>query len=211
MISVLAYKNSKDSSVQMLQSVYQKCAVEKNKHCAFLSTQLNLNKFLETTNHEEEHLVSDFTEKTSDGNYLNAAIVLPLHSMLFLDLQDKSFYRSKENQGLDMQQIQQMISSLKDNYDVRDIYIDNFNQVECFLMGRSDLWKTNPSNLKQFEDWKERQMEYKMALLFYMSKKFDLHFHIAMQWLGKEKKPSQIRFMNFGNIQDMVDEIKYNF
>ena len=209
MINVLAYQNLSNSSTQMLQTVYNLCCTEKNKHKAFLSTQLNLNEFLEITNHEEEHLVSDFTEKTNTGNYLNASISLPLNSMLFLDLQDKSFYRPDENQSLDIQQIQQMIIPLKDKYDVKDIYIDNFNKVQCFLMGRSDLWQTNPTNIKQFEDWKERQMEYKMALLFYMSRKFDLNFHIGMQWLSTEKKPSQIRFMDFGNIQNMVDEITY--
>ena len=209
MINIFAYNKLNNSSTQMLQRVYNLCCTEKNKNRAFLSIQLNLKEFLKITNHEEEHLVSDFTEKTNAGNYLNASISLPLNSMLFLDLKDKSFYRSNENFNLDIQQIQQMIIPLKDKYDVRDIYIDNFNKVQCFLMGRSDLWQTNSTNAKQFEDWKERQMEYKMALLFYMSRKFDLNFHIGMQWLGTEKKPSQIRFMDFGNIQDMVDEIKY--
>jgi hypothetical protein len=102
-----------------------------------------------------------------------------------------------------------MIIPLKYRYNVKHIYIDHFETLDCALIGRDKLWKTNSSNERLYEDWKDRQLEYKTALLFYMSRKFDINFHIGMTWYGNEKVPKDIRFMNYGNIYDMVDQIEY--
>lgn len=191
----------------MLQEAHAICSAKANSPIAFLSTQTNLNEFLKLTTTKAEHLVYDFTEKTNEGHFLNATISILLASLLFMDLPDKSLYRH-ENQPLDIHHIRKMIIPFKYRYNVKHIYIDNFESIGCTLMGRDKLWKTNPSNERLYEDWKDRQMEYKTALLFYMSRKFDVNFHIGMTWYRKEKVAKDIRFMTYGNIYDMVDQIE---
>lgn len=208
MIKVQAHNNLKSFSKQILKSVYKDCSSQKNQHKAYLSIHTSIDDFLKITSKNMEHIVYDFSEKPESGVERHANIALPLASMLFLDLPDKSFFRS-ENESLDIEHIRQMIIPLKYQHNVKEVYIDDFNKISCNLMGRNKLWQTNPGNLKQFEDWKDRQMEYKMALLFYMSRKFDINFNIGMQWTSKAPDPSHIRFMNFGHIYDMVDEIEF--
>lgn len=208
MIKVQAHNNLKSFSKQILKSVYQDCSSQKNQHKAYLSIHTSIDDFLKITSKNIEHLVYDFSEKPESGVERYANIALPLASMLFLDLPDKSFYRN-ENRRLDIAHIRQMIIPLKFQHNVKDIYIDDFNSVSCNQMGRNKLWQTNPGNLRQFEDWKDRQMEYKMALLFYMSRKFDINFHIGMPWTSNKPNPKHIKFMNFGHIYDMTDEIEF--
>lgn len=206
MIRAFATISKTQYAPQLLKNVFEECQINKNKPIAFLSNQIEFEEFKSITQTQEEHLVYDFTEKTENGNYLNASISIPLASLLFIDLPDKSLYREG---NLDIQHIRQMIIPLKYRFNVKDIYIDNFESVGCSLMGRDQLWRTNPSNTTLWEDWKDRQMEYKMALLFYMSRKFNLNFYIGMTWYGKEENPKDIRFMRYGNIFDMINEFEY--
>lgn len=174
---------------------------------AFFSTKLSINHFFKKVNLKEEHLVYDFTEKTKNGEYLNASISVLLKSMLFIDFKDKSLYRT-ESGILDISDIRRMIIPLKHKYNVKKIYIDNFQKVTCTSMGRWHLY--NISDPASIFIWKERANEYKMALLYYMSKKFEIDFIIGNE-LNKEVsnplKVSDIKFIGFGNSYDMVDKI----
>ncbi|MBU2525607.1 MAG: hypothetical protein KKC03_03295 [Bacteroidetes bacterium] len=206
MVKILAFNNLNDSSAQILKSVYKDCNKYKNRHTAFLSTRLKLDEFLVITEQQEAQLVYDFTEKTEKGGHLNASISILLNSLLFLDLPDKSLYRADDG-VIDIAHLRKMIIPLKYRHKVKDIYIDNFYQVTCNLMGRNLVWE--PKNTTDIKVWKDRQMEYKMALLFYMSRKFDLNFYIGMEQTSLEQKPRHIKGLTFGNTFDMVDEIDY--
>lgn len=206
MIKVLATNNLASYSKQLLKSIYSDCAKIKNQPRAFLSFHTRVNDFLEVTHKKQEHLISDYTAKSNSGNYLNATIALPLKSKLFLDLPDKSLYE-KDNKKLDISDIRKMIIPLKYRHQVKDIYIDDFNNVSCKVMGRDQLTPSN-SNYET-KAIKEREMEYKIALLFYMSRKFELNFNIGMNLKNDIPKPKYVEHMTFGNTYDMVDEFEY--
>lgn len=207
MIKVFASKDLKVSSLHLIKKLHNQCSENKNKHIAFLSTEINAEEFYQELEIKEEFLVYDFVDKKEES-FLNSSISLPLNSMFFIDLPNKSLLRSND-ENLDIQHIRNIIIPLKYKYNVKNIYIDNFHKITCNVMGRDLLWKTNPSNFPLYEDWKERQMEYKMALLFYMSRRFEINFHIGMKLEENELKPKSIKHLNYGNIYDMIDEIKY--
>ena len=196
----------------ILEKAYNIANKDRLHYIAFFSTVLGVSKLYDKTGLSEKHLVHDFTEKPKSGEFLNTSFFLPLNSLLFVDFKDKSLYRNEKIDCLDIQHIRSMIIPLKYKYNVKSIYIDNFNKVECTMMGREKLWRTNYSNIARFEDWKERRNEYNMALLYYMSKKFEIDFIIGYELKKEVSNPlkvSDIKFMKFGNSYDMVDKISY--
>lgn len=160
-----------------------------------------------TLSNQEQLVDTDIEE---NNNYKTANNCLPKSSLLFLDLPDKSFYR-KEDGVLDIEHIHKMVTSLKNNYNVETIIIDNIDKVECSLMGRDLLWKTNSSNISNYEDWRERKHEYIISLLFFISRKLNVRVIFGKEMKKITTQPfeiSHIKYMNFGNAIDMIDEIK---
>lgn len=206
MIKIIASQNLKEQAQKRVQSCIEICDSEKNHPIAYFSTELSMNDFEEISNKKEAYLVHDFTEITDEGAYVNATISLPLASLLFVDFPDKSLFRTKEG-FLDMEHIRKMIIPLKYKYNVKEIYIDNFHHVTCILMGRNVVWESK--SIADIDFWKYRQMEYKLALLYHYSKKFELNFYIGMKLLVKEQQPKNIKHLTFGNSFDMIDGIEY--
>lgn len=229
MIKILASQNLKNQASKTLKTVFDACNSKQDNSIAFISRELYLKDFMNITEKKEEHLVYDFTDITDEGRYLNGTISLPLSSMLFIDLSDKSLYKDDFINGdlehfqtqemiiqhinqtdklkpdykiirnigtIDIVSIRKMIITLKYKYNLKDIYIDNFDRVSV-------------KDFKGFEN-QEFVTEYKLAIFFYMSKKFNLNFHIGMELIKDEQKPKFIKHLTYGNSFDMIDKIEYN-
>jgi len=205
----IASQETKKLSEQLLRESMAITGNHRFQNVAFIATEMEQEIVHKITLSNQEQLVYTDIEKTETDNYNNANICLPKSSLLFLDLPNKSLYRN--NDGiLDIEHIHRMIVPLKNKYNVETIIIDNIDKVDCSLMGRDLLWKTNSSNISNYEDWRERKHEYIISLLFFMSRKFNVRIVF-----GKEMKKittlslkiAHIKYMNFGNAYDMVDEI----
>jgi len=209
MLIAIASQESKKLSEQFLLESLAITGNHRFQNVAFISTEMEQETFHKIALSNQKQLVYNDIEKTENGNYSNASICLPKNSLLFLDLPDKSLYRNNDA-VLDIQHIKRMIVPLKTKYDVATIIIDNIDKVECSLMGRNLLWQTNISNTANYEDWRERKHEYIISLLFYMARKFNLRIIFGKQMKEKTTLPieiSHIKYMNFGNAYDMIDEI----
>ena len=207
----IASQESKKLSEQFLLESLAITGNHRFQNVAFISTEMEQETFHKITLSNQEQLVYNDIEKTEIDSAKNASICLPKNSLLFLDLPDKSLYRN-DNGILDIQHIKRMIVPLKTKYGVTTIIIDNIDKVECRLMGRNLLWQTNVSNIANYEDWRERRHEYIISLLFYMAKKFNLRIIFGKQMMETTTLPietAHIKYMNFGNAYDMIDEIMF--
>ncbi|MBI9041952.1 hypothetical protein [Lutibacter sp.] len=202
----IASQNTKKLSEQLLRESLSITGNHRFQNVAFISTEIKQETFHKIALSNQDQLVYNDIEKPEFSS-----ICLPKTSLLFLDLPDKSLYRNDDG-ILDIEHINKMLIPLKNNYNIETIIIDNIDKVDCSLMGRDLLWKTNSSNLSNYEDWKERKHEYIISLLFFMSRKFNLRIIF-----GKEMKESStlplkithIKYMNFGFAAEMIDEIMY--
>lgn len=207
----IASKEMKKLSEQFLIESLDLTGNHRFQNVAFISTEIKQEIFYKISLSNQEQLVYVDVEKPTNGNCSNGNICLPKNSMLFLDLPDKSLHRNDDG-ILDIEHIHKIIVSLKNKYNAETIIIDNIDEVECFLMGRNELWKTNISNTINYEDWKERRHEYLISLLFYMSRKFNVRIVFGKQIKKGTTLPikiSDINYLSFGNSYDMIDEIMY--
>ncbi|MGZ0016907.1 hypothetical protein [Yeosuana sp. AK3] len=161
---------------------------------SFVATKMPVNVLYEMTELNSTYCVTDYTEKTKRGSYLNACIYLPLLSKLFIDFKDMTLTRSHDK--IDIEDLRRLIIPLKYRHNIKTIFIDDFDDMSCNYL---------PNNAKQ-----EVMHEYKMAKLYYMSHKFKLDFIIGKQVAFdtiKPQKVSDLKYMSFGNAFDMVDEV----
>ena len=158
MINVIAYKDDKTHSAQLLKEILTKCTSQKNSPLAFISLHLRFSDFLKFTKYKSDDIVSDYTERMTIDHYLNASLHLPLSSKLFLDLPDKSFYRNK-NECLNMRDIRRMIIPLKYRHQVKNIYVDDFSSISLPYKENDTSLDTSSSKIELFR-------EYNMAIFF---------------------------------------------
>ena len=158
---------------QLLEQAIETTIANKNHNLAYFSTSIKLSEFYKITNSNPEQVVYDFPDGNENKDSEKACFSILKSSIFFFDLPDKSLFR-EENGKLDIQHILSSVKTLKKDYNLKTVVIDNIDAIACTLMGREALWRTNAGNLNAFEDWKERRLEYLMALLFYISRKFDV-------------------------------------
>lgn len=205
----IASKESKKLSAQFLLESLAITSNHRFQNVAFISTEMEQETFHKLALSNQDQLVYTNIEKSEISSNPDASICLLKNSLLFLDLLDKSLYRNEDG-VLDLEHINSMIVTLKNNYNVETIIIDNIDKVECSLMGRNLLWQTNSSNTANYEDWRERKHEYIISLLFFMARKFKVRIIFGKEIKETTTHPietAHIKYMNFGNACDMIDEI----
>ena len=78
-------------------------------------------------------------------------------------------------------------------------------------MGREKLWRTNPGNKYNYEDWRERKMEYIISLLYFLSKRYEISFMFSMEldnrFPGYPEKDNIMYLFGFG--KEMIDKFSY--
>ncbi len=190
MLTILASQNLKTQASKTLKTLFDACKTKSNQPIAFVSKELTAFDFENITGTSIKDFIEEHNGQTTKNDKLNACMYLPLQSKLFVDLCDKQCHNN------DISSIRKLIIPLKYKHDVQNIYIDNLDKITV-------------NQLHNFED-RAFETEYKLALLFYMSKKFHLHFFIGMPLLKEEAKPKNIKHLNAGNCFDLIDYVIFN-
>jgi len=196
MLTLHTTTNPKKQAEKTLQHVYGQCVEGQNRNTLFISKELSLSDFLRITGHKEEHLVYDYTGISKNGRYLNANISLPLSSLLFIDLFDRSFFNGQPEDGsLENFQVQQMVlQHLNKPPEIQPTYrmarlrkrLD-FNSLEQMLASLTqkynlcDLYITNLDNLScihPVETHIEKQTGQKIAKLAAMCQALNVNCYI---------------------------------
>ena len=200
----VASQETKKLSEQLLSESLSITGNHRFQNVAFISTVIKQKTFHKIALSNEEQLVYNAIEKPEVGS-----ICLPKNALFFLDLPDKSLCRNDDG-VLDIEHIHKIMTALKNNYNVQTFIIDNIDKVDCSLMGRDLLWKTNRSNLSNYEDWRERKHEYIISLLFFISRKLNVRIIFGKemkQTTTLQKELAYIKYMNFGFAAEIIDEI----
>lgn len=190
-----------NTAEKLLTSITNKVKTNRLFHCAFVSNDLNIERLFEISGLNDAHLVT--THNRDDDR---ATIALAFQSFLFVGFKDKSFYR-EQGFPIDIEHIRQQVLILKKDYDIKTIVIDNFDKVTATAMGRRILFTKDRGAMFH---WRTRRSEYNMALLYYISNKYDVNFIIGKELNNNISSPlkiSAIKYLDFGCNYDMVDDI----
>ncbi len=131
MITIYATQNLKAQAKKTLQNIYLKCSEGNNAPVLLISSDINLSTFLNITHSKESDLMIDYTDVLENGSHLNALILLPLQSSIFIDLIDKSYNSKQKQENLGIDYIRKMIIPHKYKHKVKDIYITDFHKIHC--------------------------------------------------------------------------------
>ena len=209
-LNAIATQDIKALSVHLLKNALNSVG-SFLRETLFISTEMNQELFFEVTNTDEEHLFYDYSKKVKNGEMECNSIILPKASLLFIDLPDNSVVR-KETDYLDIEHIHSLIVSIKKKHQLFTVVIDNIDKVQCTLMGRESLWRTNISNAALYEDWKERRHEYIISLLYWLAAKYHVRIFIGKEMKSDISTPvklSDLKYIPYGNSSKIIENFMF--